>query len=383
MLTLLSLSLSATLSHAYLTTTCDDLAKNPHYSFSDYLAEFSSKEYPDTNEYALRKQTFDRALTKIRSFNQADHSWKMGLNSFTDWTPVELDSLKGLDPSLLRASSTVHHHHHQYEASTSFPKSLDWRNATPSVITPIKEQGLCGSCWAFATTEAIESAAAIATGKLQVLAPQQLVSCAPNPNDCGGTGGCSGSIPSLGFNYTVSAGGLSLEATYPFHHQDTPCNGSEIQPVVGIQGYVNLPPNNATALMAALQIGPVAISASANWAAYERGVFDGPHGEPCGYAVDHAIVLVGYGKDEASGKNYWTLRNSWTPQWGEHGYMRILRAPDGEAEPCGIDANPSSGVVCKNESNVPQRYCGTCGLLSLSAYPVGAFNVGEDEERPL
>jgi hypothetical protein len=108
-------------------------------------------------------------------------------------------------------------------------------------------------------------------------------------------------------------------------------------------------------------------------AAYESGVFDGPHHQPCGYDVNHAILLVGYGKDEASGLNYWALRNSWTPQWGERGYMRILRAKDGADEPCGMDQTPQSGVACKGVTT-PQKYCGTCGLLSSSSYPTGAFN---------
>ena len=225
-----------------------------------------------------------------------------------------------------------------------------------------------------AATEAIESAAAIATGNLSILAPQQLVSCATNPDQCGGTGGCSGSIPSIAFDYTIKAGGLSLDATYPYVHQPTPCNAADVKPVVGIKGHVDLPNNNATLLMHALTIGPVTISVAANWAAYEGGVFDGPHGKPCGYEVDHAVVVVGYGTDNATKLNYWTIRNSWTPQWGEKGYMRILRAADGEAEPCGMDENPGHGVACKNQT-APIRYCGTCGLLALSSYPTGAFNV--------
>jgi hypothetical protein len=86
------------------------------------------------------------------------------------------------------------------------------------------------------------------------------------------------------------------------------------------------------------------------------------------------LTMRSYGKDEAaSGLNYWSLRSSWTPQWGESGYMRILRAKDGVDEPCGMDQTPQHGVAC-NGVTTPQKYCGTCGLLSSSSYPTGAFN---------
>jgi cathepsin L len=222
---------------------------------------YSSSEYTD------RKAIFEKRLRIIREHNAQNHSWKMGLNKFSDWTPSEVaDKMTGLDLHDGRkfAAHLVHRLPPGFKA-TDLPDSMDWRNASPSVITPIKEQGLCGSCWAFAATEAIESAAAIATGKLQVLGPQQLVSCAPNPDECGGTGGCDGSIPSVGFNYTMSSGGLSLESSYPYTHTDKNCNSSKIQPVVGVTGFVDIPNNNATLLMHALTLGPVAINAAANW----------------------------------------------------------------------------------------------------------------------
>ena len=91
---------------------------------------------------------------------------------------------------------------------------MDWR--TKGVTTPVKNQGGCGSCWAFSATEVFESAVAIQTGSLLTLSPQQLVSCAPNPDECGGSGGCQGSTQWLAFNYTIAAGGMTSEAQYPY-----------------------------------------------------------------------------------------------------------------------------------------------------------------------
>lgn len=359
---------------AFLKTSWEELRANPGYSFPDYVAEYG-KTY-DAAEYTTRQAIFTKQLRAIRTHNTQNPNWIMGLNHLSDWEETEVtQKMTGLSSgrqSFMGLEHGVHRLPADFKLS-ELPASLDWRNATPSVVTPIKEQGLCGSCWAFATTEVIESAVAIATGKLSVLGPQQLVSCAPNPEECGGTGGCSGSTPAIGFNYTIGVG-LSLESSYPYTHRETACDSGSIQPVVGLTGYVNIPSNNATLLMHALTRGPVAISVAANWASYERGVFDGPHHQPCGYTVNHAVVVVGYGTDDATGLNYWTLRNSWTPQWGEHGYMRILRAANGVEEPCGLDPTPESGIVCKGDKT-PQTYCGTCGLLSQSSYPTGVFNM--------
>ena len=168
--------------------------------------------------------------------------------------------------------------------------------------------GGCGSCWAFSATEVIESAVAIATGKLLTLAPQQMVSCAPNPDDCGGTGGCQGSVQWLGFNYTKSAGGLSLETDYPYMGTTGTCKTSAIKPAAGVKGYVRLPANNYTALMNAVAtIGPISISVDASWMDYEKGVYSGP----CGTTIDHAVVLVGYGTEQ--GKDYYLVRNRCAP----------------------------------------------------------------------
>merc|ERR1712179_403920 len=96
----------------------------------------------------------------------------------------------------------------------SLPTSLDWRDHS-GVVTPAKNQGGCGSCWAFSTAETLESHIALKTGKLMEFSPQEFVSCAPNPNDCGGTGGCQGSIQPLGFKYAMSAG-ITTEESYPY-----------------------------------------------------------------------------------------------------------------------------------------------------------------------
>jgi len=262
-----------------------------------------------------------------------------------------------------------------FKAVEDLPPSWDWRTKSPSVVTAVKDQGGCGGCWAFSATETIESFVAIASGKLMELSEQQILDCTPNPNQCGGTGGCNGATQELAFNYTHYGidnmqPGLSLESQYPFQGYSQACQESKISNVVTVSGYVTLPFNNYSALMnAVVNLGPIAISAAAEpWQTYESGVFS----SDCGTDVDHAIQLVGYGHDSSVNLDYWQVRNSWSASWGENGYIRVARyggTPKGE--PCGKDTSPGDGDGCKGGPSSIQ-VCGLCGILSDSSYPTGA-----------
>jgi len=239
----------------------------------------------------------------------------------------------------------------------------------------VKNQGACGSCWAFSAVETLESFVAIAEGAqaAPVLSEQQVVSCMPNPKGCGGTGGCAGATQSLAFNYTSSRG-LSLEADYPYEGLGR-CSTKQTKPYASNQGFVKLKVNDYNELMTAVATkGPIAISLAAGslgWQLYRGGVFGGSKLAGCGYEQDHGVQLVGYGSD--AGKLYWLVRNSWGAGWGEQGYMRIRRYGEG-AEPCGVDKKPGDGEACRGD-DTPRTYCGTCGILGSSTYPTGAHKM--------
>jgi cathepsin L len=139
--------------------------------------------------------------------------------------------------------------------------------------------------------------------------------------------------------------------------------------VATIDGYVRLPENNYTALMNAVAtVGPVAISVDAsNWGGYSTGIFDGCNQK--NPDINHAVVLMGYGEDH--GKSYWLVRNSWSPAWGEKGYIRVARYRKQEETRCGSDITPQDGTACAGQ-NDPVKVCGTCGILYDSAYPLNA-----------
>lgn len=228
---------------------------------------------------------------------------------------------------------------------------------------------------AFASTEVIESHVALASGYLFDLSPEQIAMCAPNPDHCGGTGGCAGATAEIAFEYVSSSEGILQEYQYPYtsyYADEYKCVVSDLAvPVATINGYVQLPTNNYTALLNAIaHVGPIAISVDASaWSAYSSGIFNG-----CNQAnpdIDHAVVLVGYGEEK--GQKYWLVRNSWSPTWGEDGYIRVLRQ-DTEEQICGTDTTPHDGTACDGQDE-PQTVCGTCGILFDTAYPLNAAAV--------
>jgi cathepsin L len=222
--------------------------------------------------------------------------------------------------------------------------------------------------------ETLESHLALSTGLLYDLSPQQIAMCTPNPQSCGGTGGCFGATFELAFDYLAGSSGITeeYEIGYSAYYGSQSACGvtSSTIPVATIEGYVKLPENNYTALMNAVaQVGPVAVVVDASaWHSYESGIFNG-----CNQAnpdLNHGVVVVGYGVCEKTGQKYWTIRNSWSPSYGEKGYIRIAR-DDTDDSLCGRDTEVQDGTACEGDTT-PVKVCGTCGVLYDSSYPVGA-----------
>jgi len=341
------------------------------YNFKDYVKEHN-KIYQDEAEYIFRNQLFDSNLAQIKINNQdKTRTWKEGVNQFTDRNPEELKRMMGINKAQL------FHMKNKPDAKVpvkknwlpedQLPVSIDWR--TQGVVTAVKDQGDCGSCWTFATAETIESNWAIASGKLTDLSEQQIADCTNNPNECGGTGGCGGGTIEVAMASIIKMGGLPSEWTYPYvsyngNNQKCANNQSASAPMVQLTGYETLPSNQYLPLMNQIQNGPVGITIDASaWSSYESGVFDG-----CNQTnpdLDHGVQMVGYGVDPQFGA-YWLIRNSWSPNYGEQGYIRIARTP---VVQCGIDVNPSDGVGCKNGPK-EVTVCGTCGILYDNVYPI-------------
>jgi len=333
------------------------------YSFEHYLFDFE-KTYDTPEEYELHKTIFELRVAEVIAHNaDSTQSWKKGVNKFTDMTMEQFRMHLGHSSSMsqtMRSSMPLA----DLPTIDSLPDSVDWR--TKKIITPVKDQGGCGSCWAFAAVETIEAMYTQATGNTLIMSPQNMVSCTPNPQHCGGTGGCAGATSELGYQY-VADKGLAAEKDYPYRGVTGKCDETKPKSV-HIHSFVKLPENNYTALVTAVAtIGPIAVSVDAEpWMSYSSGVFTG-----CGLNridINHAVQAVGYGT--ASGKDYWIVRNSWGGFWGESGYIRLFKHSDGDMKWCGPDPSPADGTGCDGGPPVV-TVCGSCGIWYDSSYPIG------------
>jgi len=343
------------------------------YSFPQYVKDFSkiySKE-----EYEIHEHIFEVRLADIIHHNSlSSQRYKKGVNKFTDMTDSEFKAYRGYNPRMSAALFASPDQPCVQQPLPTYPNdlpaSIDWRTAKPAVLTPVKDQGQCGSCWAFATAETVESALALATGgNLTVLSPQNVVSCTVNPDNCGGSGGCNGAIAELGFNY-IKDNGIATETNWPYKAVTGECDETSHTKVATVGGCVKLVENNYTDLLAAVAtIGPIAVSVDAStWNSYSKGIYDACDKEKT-MDIDHAVQLVGYGTE--SGTDYWIVRNSWGPNWGEAGFIRLLRHSDGGDSWCKADTTPSDGNGCDGGPSTI-TVCGDCGIWFDSSYPTGA-----------
>jgi len=335
------------------------------YSFERYVKDFGKNYSPA--EYVQHFMTFTENFAEIVAHNKGGrHSYRKGVNKFTDMSKDERRRFLGFSMGK-KMSSSLNAVVAELPAIDleALPKSVDWRNSKPAVITPVKDQGGCGSCWAHAATEQVEASVAANGGPLTPLSRQNIVDCTQNPNDCGGTGGCEGATAELGFAY-VSQKGMASESAYPYQGVDGTCDESIAKSAI-IKNWVVLPSNNYTAVVTAVAtIAPMAITVAADsWFSYSSGVFTG-----CGtdYDLNHAVQLVGYGTD--SGQDYWTVKNSWSAGWGEDGYIRIFKHSDGSSKWCGEDTTPGDGTGC-NGGPPEVTVCGSCGLWYDVTYATG------------
>lgn len=366
-----------------LTTTTADGAKlkvQSVVSFEEFIAQHGRGYMQGSSDYEERKKIFLRTQQQVVDQNsKPGKRWTATLNKFSDWSDSELKSMRGYvrDPQRHIAGLSFS----QSSDSTArqrLAETIDWRNLTSSRTT--RDQGACGSCWAVAAVSTLNAHYEIHQGKVTQFSIQELINCVPNPRECGGKGGCDGATVELAMDY-VQAKGLGTESEFPYTAMNHACQGSAALSEkgsltrlsldddaaltgasFGMTGYRTLPQNSYMPLLQAVSSGPVAVSVAADaWSLYESGIFDGA----CGNIVDHAVTLFGYGKQGA--EEYWIVKNSWGGEWGENGYIRLLRH-EKEESLCGIDDKPQLGLACKGE-NDPIMTCGMCGILYDSVVP--------------
>jgi len=261
------------------------------------------------------QQVYEANVQMIETHNAQGASFTMGINQFTDLTQAQYRVAAGLGwmPAPTEGAMPVLKTH--IHMGEELADSVDW--TTKGAVTPIKDQGQCGSCWAFGTIGGIEGSWQIATGALNSGSEQQLVDCSKFPNM-----GCSGGNPSVAVGFETRHAVCS-EASYPYTAAKGSCKGdtscSSIIPSGGVTGYNNVGATK-TDFQSAVQQQPVTIAIEADQTSfqhYQSGVLT----TGCGTNLDHAVLAVGYGTED--GSDYWLVKNSWGTSWGTAGYIKI------------------------------------------------------------
>lgn len=280
----------------------------------------------------MRFGYFVESLELIKSSKNKDLPYKLSLNEFADMSWEEFQHQKlGADQN---CSATTKGSHKLTDAL--LPPVKDWRDE--DIVSPVKDQGSCGSCWTFSTTGALEAAYKQAFGKDISLSEQQLVDCAGAFNNFG----CHGGLPSQAFEYIKYNGGLEPEGAYPYTGKDGVCKFSSENAAVKVLDSVNITLGAEDELKHAVAlVRPVSIAFQVihEFRLYKEGVFTSDHCGNTPMDVNHAVLAVGYGVE--NGIPYWLIKNSWGADWGDHGYFKMEMGKN----MCGIATCASYPVV--------------------------------------
>jgi len=288
-------------------------------TWEDYKQQFG-KTYNGGEEDQQRQQVFE---ANKQMWGQHESGATLGATIFSDLTLEEFQqmNIRGISSGAAQGLPKVGVHEFQGEALAA---SVDW--STKGAVTPVKNQGQCGSCWAFSTTGGLEGAWQIASGNLKSLSEQQFVDCSKQNS------GCNGGLMDYAFQFAEGTA-VASESSYAYTGRDGSCKSSFTTaiPKGGVTGFKDVS-NSASGLKSALNGNPVSVAIQADQSVFQQYT-GGTITSGCGSNLDHGVLAVGYDGNTIK------VKNSWGSSWGVNGYVNI------DASQCGITTSASYPTV--------------------------------------
>jgi cathepsin L len=331
-----SISVLAILALAFTCTLAIDVTLNRHWQL---WKSANNKQYSDAEEH-VRRGIWESNLQKVQDHNlQADlgvHTYWLGMNKFADMTITEFVKVMNGYNVTMRGQRKNNRPEYTFNPKLQVPDTVDWRDQ--GYVTAVKDQGQCGSCWAFSSTGALEGQHFKATSKLVSLSEQNLVDCSQKQ----GNMGCNGGLMDQAFDYIKENNGIDTEVSYPYEAVDNTCRFKSENVGATDTGFTDIKSKDEDALKQAVaDIGPISVAIDASHASfqlYKSGIYNEIF---CSQTrLDHGVLAVGYGTD--SNKDYWLVKNSWGEGWGNKGYIQMSR---NKRNQCGIATAASYPLV--------------------------------------
>jgi len=329
-----------------LLVACASAATIANPELDSTWAEFKkmhNKKYETTSEEQHRRGIFESNVKYIQKHNidaaLGKHTYTLKINKFADMTNAEfVKTVNGFNMTKkMESKSSIDKHAFLKPSNFKRPDSVDWR--TQGYVTPIKDQGQCGSCWAFSAIASLEGQHFKAAAKLVSLSEQNLVDCSyPQGNM-----GCDGGWMDQAFTYIKVNQGVDTETSYPYEAQDGDCRFKAANVGATDTGFTDITSGDEDALTDAIaSVGPISVAIDAgetSFQFYSSGIYSDPDCSPTD--LDHGVTAVGYGS-QGTGQDYYIVKNSWGTSWGDQGYILMAR---NQNNMCGIATAASYPLV--------------------------------------